>query len=100
VLLAAAFGILNEERSLTLPESAGGPVSTQETTLTKLPDVMTDGVTLIGMMGLHAEQADEDPVVMGQSVLRLARYLPKAAITSPHRLPGLKRTVSIASPPG
>ena len=71
VLLAAAFGILNEEHSLTLPESAGGPVVTQETTLTELPDVMTDGVTLIGIMGLHAERADGDPVVMGQSVLRL-----------------------------
>ena len=71
VLLAAAFAILNEERSLTLPESAGGPVVTQETTLVELPEVTTDGVTLIGIMGLHAEWADGDPVVMGQSVLRL-----------------------------
>ena len=71
VLLAAAFGTLNEESSLTLPESAGGPVVTQETTLAELPEVTTDGVTWIGITGLHAERADGDPVVMGQSVLRL-----------------------------
>src|SRR5262249_55411706 len=43
----------------------------QETTLAELPEVMTDGVRWFGITGLHAERADGDPVVMGQSVLRL-----------------------------
>ncbi|MFZ1090093.1 MAG: hypothetical protein WAN75_12655, partial [Xanthobacteraceae bacterium] len=43
----------------------------QETALAGLPDVTTDGLALIGTTGLHAERADGDPVVMGQSVLRL-----------------------------
>jgi hypothetical protein len=70
-LLAAVFGILNKEGALTLPKSIDGPVVTQETTLAELPEVTTDSVTLIGITGLHAEQADEDPVVTGQSVLQL-----------------------------
>ena len=39
--------------------------------MAELPEVMTDGVTLIGITGLYAERADGGPVVMGQSVLRL-----------------------------
>jgi hypothetical protein len=39
--------------------------------LAELPGVATDGLELVGITGLHAKVADGDPVVTGQSVLRL-----------------------------
>jgi len=56
-----------------LPEEPApvGPVATQQTLLDELPKPTTDGFALIGIQGLNAQVQEDDPVLLGQTILRL-----------------------------
>src|SRR5262249_25911792 len=70
-----AIGLLDRESS---PEPApleepvpSGPVITKETVLADLPKPTTPGFAFIGIIGLNAEVEAGNPVVAGQTILRL-----------------------------
>jgi len=71
----AAIGLLDREPS---PEAAppeepapSGPVITKETVLADLPKPTTPGFAFIGIVGLNAQVEAGNPVVAGQTILRL-----------------------------
>ena len=70
-----AIGLLDREPSpepAPLEEPApSGPVITKETVLADLPKPTTPGFAFIGIVGLNAEVEAGNPVVAGQTILRL-----------------------------